>query len=67
MHCPDQQFSLLCSLNQNLPVDCQDYLLDGKEGDKSGLSPTGMHHLPQKVLLDLPALEVFQPSYQKML
>lgn len=34
---------------------------------RSFSKPTGMHHLPQKVLVDLPAFEVFQPSNPKML
>lgn len=51
----DLQFSLLRSLNQILPIDCQDHRLDGKDKEKSGVSePTGTHHLPQERHVCLP-------------
>lgn len=62
----DLQFSLLCSLNQVLPIDYQDHLLDGKDKEKSDLSePAGTHHLPQERHVCLPSkfLSLKGPKY----
>lgn len=62
----DLQFSPLHSLNQILPTDCQDHLLDGKNKEKSGLSePVSTHHLPQErhVYLPLKFLGLKGPKY----
>lgn len=67
MRCPDLQFSLLCSLDQILPMDCRDHHLGGEEREKSGLpKPTGVRHLPQERDVCLP-LKFFNLKGPKML